>query len=354
MELDLGCLALPLPLASLVNDGFAAQGAVDLLLGHDRYFTESLAKFPRRTSTSSGFHGHPHQPEEQQQQQQQQQTLAQNSNNDNSVQATAMQLASSNGVTTVNNSLNSASATASASTIVGLLHQNSMNSRQQNPMSNANSPYGGSGVQIPSPGSSSTVPQAQPSPSPFQSPTPSSSNNPPPNSHSALTAAAHMSSVNSPNISIQQPALSGDAEANDSQSSVQKIIHEMMMSSQLGGGGVVGVSSLANDVKNVNGLLPTSNNASINGGNCLPGNGINSSSAIGGAGFGSMGSGLGQSAMVNGIRAAMGTMNGRVGMAMARDQSMNHQQQDLGNQLLSGLGAVNGFSNLQFDWKTSP
>jgi hypothetical protein len=67
--------------------------------------------------------------------------------------------------------------------------------------------------------------------------------------------------------------------------------------------------------------------------------------------------GLVQSTVVNGIRAAMGNnsiMNGRMGMpSMVRDQSMNHQQ-DLGNQLLSGLGAVNGFSNLQFDWKPSP
>lgn len=321
------------------------------------FSSESLAKFPRRTNTSSGFHAHTQQPEEQQQQQQQQ-TVAQNSNNENSVQATAVQLASSNGMQSVNNSLNSAPATSSTSTIAGLLHQNSMNSRQQNPMSNANSPYGGSGVQIPSPGSSSTIPQVQPNPSPFQSPTPSSSNNPPQPSHSGLTASAHMNSANSPNISMQQPALSGDPDPNDSQSSVQKIIHEMMMSSQLGGNGMVGVGSLGNDVKSVNGLLQPSNNSGLNGGNSIVANGTpNNNSGIGVAGFGGMGSGLGQSAMGNGIRAAMGsnnsvTMNGRVGMTMARDQNINHQQQDLG--LLSGLGAVNGFNNLQFDWKASP
>ncbi|CAN1181346.1 hypothetical protein LINPERPRIM_LOCUS6197 [Linum perenne] len=58
------------------------------------------------------------------------------------------------------------------------------------------------------------------------------------------------------------------------------------------------------------------------------------------------------------MRAAVGSnslMNGRMAMAsMVREQAMNNQQQDLGNQLLSGLGAVNGFNNLQFDWKPSP
>lgn len=327
------------------------------------FSSESLAKFPRRTNSSSGFHAHSQQPEEQQQQQQQQQPqqqqqmVAQNSNNENSVQAAAVQLASTNGMQSVNNSLNSAPASSSTSTIAGLLHQNSMNSRQQNPLSNANSPYGGSGVQIPSPGSSSTIPQVQPNPSPFQSPTPSSSNNPPQPCHSGLTASAHMNSANSPNISMQQPALSGDPDPNDSQSSVQKIIHEMMMSSQHSGNGMVGVGSLGNDVKNVNGILRPNNNTSLDGGNNIVANGTANNSSIGVTGFRGMGNGLGQSAMVNGIRAAIGnnnsaTMNGRVGMTMARDQNINHQQQDMS--LLSGLGAVNGFNNLQFDWKTSP
>lgn len=326
---------------------------------------ESLAKFPRRTSATSGFHSQAQQSEEQmqpqQQQQQQQQTVAQNQNSDqSSVQAASVQLAS-NSVPSVNNALNTASSSSSASTIVGLLHQNSMNSRQQNSMNNASSPYGGSSVQIPSPGSSSTIPPTQPpNPSPFQSPTPSSSNNPPQTSHGALAAPNHVSTTNSPaNMSLQQPALSGEADPNDSQSSVQKILHEMMMSNQLNGTGVVNVGSMGNDVKNVNGIMPSSNNTGINGGNCLVGNGMaNANSGISGAGFGAMGAGLSQSAMVNGIRNAMGNnsiMNGRVGVpSIARDQNMHHQQQDLGNPLLSGLGAVNGFSNLQFDWKPSP
>lgn len=166
-----------------------------------------------------------------------------------------------------------------------------------------------------------------------------------------------MNSASSPNVSMQQPAISSDTDANDTQSSVQKIIHEMMMSSQLGGG-MMGINNMGNDAKNVNGILPTSNNMGLNNSSCLVGNGVSSgNTGIGGPGFGGVGNGLGQAAMVNGIRAALGnnsmSMNGRVGMAMARDQSMN-QAPDLGNQLLSGLGAVNGFNNLQFDWKASP
>ncbi|KAF2296602.1 hypothetical protein GH714_000492 [Hevea brasiliensis] len=212
---------------------------------------ESLAKFPRRTSVSSGFHSQAQQPEEQLQQQQQQ-TMPQNSNSDqSSVQAVGMQIAASNGVSTVNNS--------------------------------SVRPYGGNSVQIPSPGSSSTVPQAQSNPSAFQSPTPSSSNNPTQASHSALTAPNHIGPTNSPaNIPLQQPALSGEADHGDAQSSVQKIIHEIMMSSQMNGtGGMVGVGSLGNDMKNVNGILPTNNNAVLNGGNGLVGNGTVNNSGMG-------------------------------------------------------------------------
>ncbi|XP_019434294.1 PREDICTED: transcriptional corepressor SEUSS-like isoform X1 [Lupinus angustifolius] len=321
---------------------------------------ESLAKFPRRNSSSAGPRGQAQQHEDQLQQQQ---MLAHNSNGDQtpSSQPSAMQIASNNGIigmVNINNSITSAPASTTTSTIVGLLHQNSMNSRQ-NSMNNASSPYGGSSVQIPSPGSSSTMPQAQPNLSPFQAPTPSSSNNPQQASRPSLTSANHMSAANSPaNISMQQqPSLSGEADPGDAQSSVQKFIHEMLMSSQMNGsGGMVGVGSLGNDMKNVNGVLPMSTNTGLNSGNGLMGNGaLSSNSGVGVGSYGTMN--LGQSAITNGMRAAMGNnsvMNGRGGMAsVARDQAMNHQQ-DLSNQLLSGLGSVNGFNNLQFDWKPSP
>lgn len=323
------------------------------------YESDSLAKFPRRTSSSSGV---TNQAQISDEQQQQQSSIAQHSNNNqSSVQASAVQqLTASNGVTSVNNPANQPSTSNSASTIAGLLHQNSMNSRQQNSMANASNSYGGSNVQIPSPGSSSTIPPTQPNPSTFQPPTPSSSNNLSQPSHAAAKNANQMSAANSPaNISMQQPALSGDADPSDTQSSVQKILQEMMMNNHMNGpNSLVVVGSVVNDMKNVNGVLPTSSTG-LNNGNCMGGNGAtNGGSGMGGGGYGSMGSGLGQPAMVNGMRTAMGNnsiMNRRIGMAsFALEQSMNGQPQDLGNQLLSGLGAVNGFSNLQFDWKPSP
>ncbi|KAG6578923.1 Transcriptional corepressor SEUSS, partial [Cucurbita argyrosperma subsp. sororia] len=320
---------------------------------------DSLAKFPRRTSSSSVLTNHAQVSNEQQQQQS---SIAHHSNNNQgSVQASAVQLTGSNGVASVNNMANQPSTSNSASTIAGLLHQNSINSRQQNSMADASNSYGGSSVQIPSPGSSSTIPPTQLNPSTFQPPTPSSSNNLSQPSHAAVRNGNQMSAANSPaNVSIQQPALSGDADPSDTQSSVQKILQEMMMNNQMNSPtSLVGVGSVVNDMKNVNGVLPTSN-PGLNNGNCIGGNGAtNSGSGMGGGGYGSMGSGLGQPAMVNGMRTAMGNnsiMNRRIGMAsLALEQSMNGQQpQDMGNQLLSGLGAVNGFSNLQFDWKPSP
>ncbi|GMH17127.1 hypothetical protein Nepgr_018968 [Nepenthes gracilis] len=257
---------------------------------------ESLAKFPQRTSTSSGPQGKNQTPKEQRQQ----------PNDPSSVQAAVLGAASSNDMATANNSLTTTSASTS-STITGLLHQNSMNLRPQNPMSNGNIAYGGSSM---------------PS-SPFQP------QQPPTNllqtSNSANSAA---------NVSMQQPALSIEGMTNDSQISVQKIIQEMMMTGQLNSaGGMMGLGSSGNDLKEV------SSNVSMNSGNYIVANGPTNR----GVGFGGMDNGNGHSAVVNGIRAAMG-----------RDQSMKHQQQGLGNHLLSGLRAVNGFSNLQFDWKQSP
>ncbi|XP_058097338.1 transcriptional corepressor SEUSS [Magnolia sinica] len=310
----------------------------------------SLINFPRRTAAASGPHSQSQQPEEQ--------SMTQNSNNDqNSIQTNAVQLAASNGVVNVNNSLNPTSTPTSTSTIVGLLHQNSMNSRQENSMSTLNSPYGGTTVQIPSASSSNSLPQSQANPSsPFPSPTLSASNNPQQTSHNALTSAttSHLNSANSPaNIPMQQPSQASEAEPNDSQSSVQQIIQEMMMSSQLnGGGGMVSVGSLGNEIKGINGITHTGNTV-LNG---LVGNGIANNSSVG---FGNMGR-IGSSATPSGIRAAMSNnsvmLNGRVGMpSMSQETTMNHQQQqDMGNRQLGGLGTVNTFNNLQFDWKSSP
>ncbi|XP_022849898.1 transcriptional corepressor SEUSS-like [Olea europaea var. sylvestris] len=293
-----------------------------------RRFSESLAKIPRRTNTSPGsFQG------QLQQSQQQQQTVGPNSKNDSTAQAASVQLTSTNNIPGVKNSLNPAPGTSSTTATVGLHHQNSS---RQNLTSNANSPFRGNPVQMPSPGSSNTMPQPSPH---FQPPMPSTSNNPPQSSH-----GAQMNSANSPNNPMQLPTLTADADANDSQSSVQKILHDMMMSNQFSGGGMTGIRTMGSDVKNINGML-SSDNAVIRSGVA------NGNPVIGGGDFRNTGNGFGHSAMANGIQAALGSksMNGRAGgMTMARDQSAI-QQQDLGNQLLGGLGAVNGFNNLQFN-----
>ncbi|KAJ0976810.1 hypothetical protein J5N97_012284 [Dioscorea zingiberensis] len=304
---------------------------------------DSLINFPRKTSGSSGLRAH-----HQAQQSEEQQQTAQNSNHNEQSSAHPVVVplaATSNGIVGVNNSINVASSgTTSAAAVASLLHQNSMNSRQENQMSSVNGPFtGGNTIQIPSSGSSTSLPPSQPNPSsPFTSPTPSTSNN-----------TALLNSANSaPNIPTMQPpttqALPHDTDQNDSQSSVHQILQEMLISSQLNV-----PSNLGNEVKGMA--------QSLNGGNHLVGNGITSNSGISGMpGFGSMG-GLGPTATASGIRAAIAnnaamSVSGRIGMnQISQDPSaMSHQQPEMSNRLLGGLGSINSFNNLQYDWKTSP
>ncbi|KAL8166152.1 hypothetical protein V2J09_007651 [Rumex salicifolius] len=266
---------------------------------------ESLAKYPRRNAPSSL------QTQTQSsgdQQQLQQQSMLQNSIGEqpSTSQAAGVQLATING--------NAPSTSSPAATVTG--PQNPTSSRPQNPINSATSPYSTSS--LPSPVSTGTM-----QPPPFRSPTPPPSNNSPlqqqpPSNNGLSNTNTHINTTNSPvNTSIQQQsAHTSNGEPTDSQSSVQKFIHEMMLNSQLNGPG--GMSS---DMKNANGS------------NGNPGLRFN---------------GMGQAGMLNGVRAAMGgnqiPMNGRVGMgSIGRDQNMsNHQQQDLSNQL-NGFGSVNDY-----------
>ncbi|KAK1323223.1 Transcriptional corepressor SEUSS [Acorus calamus] len=333
----------------------ATQNASSNLSAQELQNSSSLINFPRRTSTSSALHSQGLQPEEQ--------AIGQSSNNDqNPAQAASGQLsAGNNGIVNVNKTLSSPSTSAPTSTIVSLLHQNSMNSRQQqpsqeNPMSNSNSSYGGNNsVQIPSASSSTSPlppPQSQtnlPS-SPFPSPPLSSSNNPtqasPHNVLPSTSTTSHLNSSNLPgNIHPQQlTAQSNEADPNDSQIAMQQLLQEIIMSTQGG--------ALGNDMKGINYI----SSATINGGLVGSNRTTNSSGGVGGMGFGNMG-GMGSSATVSGIRAAMTNnamaLNGRIGgmNSMVQDSSMNShpQQQDTGNRLTSGLGTLNNFNN-QFDF----
>lgn len=272
--------------------------------------SDSLINFPRRTSCSSGLQHQQHQQNQQAQHPEERQSIAQNSNNNGqaSIQTTSTQFgAVSNSIPSANNSVNAPSlSTTSTVTVAGLLHQNSMNSRQENHMGTANSPYSGANtMQIPSASSSNSVATSQPNPS--------SSNNLTPTSHSNL----HLNS--------SQPQ---EADPNSSQSSVQKILQEMMMSSQLNGMGTLG-----NELKGINGITQ-----SLNRTNSFANSGIiTNNMGLSGMGFGGM------------VNNAMSMMNGRVGM-----NQISQDPRVLSHQQLSGLGAVNNFNNLQFDWKTSP
>ncbi|XP_047341766.1 transcriptional corepressor SEUSS-like [Impatiens glandulifera] len=197
---------------------------------------ECLAKFPRKSSSTSTSVGLHSHSQAQNKEEELQQTQQQQPVSKNANNGTSIIQVASNG-------------SSSSSTIAGLLHHNST-TKHQNPISNSNGsiPYG--------------------------------------------------ANAGSANISNQSPAVSGDSIMNESQSSVEKIFHDMMMSSQIGnnGGG------------NNNSLMPK-------------------------------GSGRG------------GGIRGRVGaMSMTRDQS---QQQAFGDQIFNGIGSLNGFGNHQFDWKSS-
>jgi hypothetical protein len=126
-----------------------------------------------------------------------------------------------------------------------------------------------------------------------------------------------------------------ESEPSDAQSSVQRILQEMM-SSQMNGVGHAG-----NDMKRPNGLTP-----GINGVNCLVGNAVTNHSGMGGMGFGAMG-GFGSNPAASGLRMAMTNnamaMNGRMGMhhsahdlSQLGQQQQHQHQHDIGNQLLGG------------------
>ncbi|KAK9162593.1 hypothetical protein Syun_003495 [Stephania yunnanensis] len=324
-------------------------------IGRELWWNDSsLINFPKRTSGSQGLHlqGQPGEP---------QQSVDHSMNNDqNSAQASSMQLTAGNGVVSANNSINTSTIT-SAGAVVGLLGQNSTNTRQEALTNGANNLYGGSTVQIPSAGSSTSLPHAQPIPSsPFPSPTPSISNNQPHGSRNASPVATTslMSSVNSPVNISQQPAHSNDADMNDTQSSVHKIIQEMMSSQMNGAVCMTGGGSSGNGLRSINGVSRPGSMV-LNGGNGFVGNGRMNNSGLDGMEFRNMGNGFGLSTTVGGVRVG----NGSVSMIIERpgappmmhDPSMNHpQQHGVGNGMVNGLGPGNIFNRGQFDWKPSP
>ncbi|KAJ8477022.1 hypothetical protein OPV22_020749 [Ensete ventricosum] len=305
---------------------------------------DSLISFPRKAS----FGLHPQQtqlPEDHQ-------MVAQNSthNDQSSSHVNSVQISGCNGAMNVENSLGSLTTTCTTTSIVELLHQNSLNSRQGNLVSSTNDHSGGgSVVPIPSASSNSLL-HSQPSAScPFPSQMPSALNG---NNAPTSLNLVHLNSVPPPaNMSMlqQPPVQSHEANPTGSQSSVQQILQEMM-SSQLNG-----EANLEDELKGLNGVTPA-----LNGVDCLVRNGMANNSGYGEMGFSAMGM-TDQSTTASGLRVVMANdtmpMAGRVGMNHLSQypHTMNHQQlQDMESRVLCGSGHVNGFNNLQYDWKSSP
>lgn len=309
----------------------------------------SLHNFPRRTS--SGIN--PLQSQQQQPEEQPPVPQSSNQSGQNSAAMVGVQASSSaNADVTSNNPLSCVPSTSAPSPSVPGLLQGAMDSRQDHPMSNANGLYNNSGNNgaISKVNSTSSL-QSNPSTSlPSQGPT-SSNNN-------VMPAPQNTNQLSSPGVSSNLPPMQPpptrpqEPEPSDSQSSVQRILQEMM-SSQMNGVGHVG-----NDMKRSNGPAP-----GINGVNCLVGNAVTNHSGMGGMGFGAMG-GFGSNPAASGLRMAMANnamaMNGRMGMhhsahdlSQLGQQQQHQQQHDIGNQLLGGLRAANSFNNLQYDWKPS-
>ncbi|XP_042423389.1 transcriptional corepressor SEUSS-like [Zingiber officinale] len=295
---------------------------------------ESLISFPRRTS--SGLET------QQPQQSEQMQIITPNSNpNDmNSIHTTSMPVSAvNNDAVGMNNSFNASSTSVSSATVITL--QNSMNTGLENQMDTLGSTHAGTNIPNPSASPSNSVPLSQSNSLTFSSMKPNASQN--------VLRLNSNSPASLP--TMQQPTTQHhENDPNESQSSVQQILQELLMSSQLNG-----VSSLRNDVKPINGMA-----SNMNGANCLLGNGMPNHSAIGVGDFTSM-CGTSLPAVASGIQATMTNnamaMNERAGGTNHLQQdptAMNCQPQDINNRLLDRFGAVNNFNNLQFDWKSPP
>ncbi|KAM7257529.1 hypothetical protein ACFE04_013270 [Oxalis oulophora] len=287
---------------------------------------ESLAKYPRMTHSQTAPRSSAQQPEDSQQ------TTKQNMNDEHCSAQTSVMLPSTSNI----DESHCKSTTTTATDTVGLNRQDSTNSRAESQMNNnPGSPYtGGTPAQIPSAGSSSTLPgssaQANP-PSPFSSPTPSSPNNPPQISHNVVGSSNPATYINATNF----PAQSNEGDPRECQSSVDKILEEIMSSSQFRG----------NNEKVFNGPPTQVNGNLLGAGNDTVGN-----SSIGFGGLGNMGSANGPSVSVNGsgMRAAVGptSMSGRVGVpVMPQGTYLSQHQQELASRFLNGLGSGSGFNN---------
>ncbi|KAJ6741008.1 TRANSCRIPTIONAL COREPRESSOR SEUSS-LIKE ISOFORM X1 [Salix purpurea] len=203
--------------------------------------------------------------------------------------------------------------------------------------------------------------QLSPNPSsPFSCLTPSSSGNPSQSFHNTLAASTsinHISSANSPvQTPMQQSSQSNEVDPNEFQSSVEKIMQEMMISSQFSGAGGMVRADYEGNKMDINRATQSRKNV-ITSSPYLEDNAMRNKSINGGEGFGNLNGKNHLSASTSGITDDMGnvsgTLSGRFAMpVMDHDTGMNHQQQDLAYQLHNGIGAVYRYLDPQLDWTT--
>lgn len=264
--------------------------------------TESLNNFPRRNSSGLASSSQA----QQQQSDQQQSPASQNHINQNS---------------SITNGPNSAHMTPNQIT-----NPNQSDQISNNAPVNPALPTGSGSAPSPYP----LVPVKQEiqtqNPIPNQVPTPNSNPN---------QMASPLPSTSNNNNSMMPPTAPVQTrvtDADDSQSSVQRILQEMMMSSQLNGVAPMGNTEMK---PRVNGVMPT-----------LNGYGSNM--------MGGPSPGPGSSGMRTSMSSGAMVMNGRVGMTQSHDPTVmthgNNHQQEMGGQMMGELRAVNSFNNL-YDWK---
>ncbi|KAJ3678069.1 hypothetical protein LUZ60_001872 [Juncus effusus] len=187
-----------------------------------------------------------------------------------------------------------------------------------------------------------------PNPNPVQIPSSSSSNAVQPTQpNSSSTSNNNNTAVSNNGSAMNQ--VHHEPDPAETQSSVQQILQDMMISSQLNG--------LMGDIKGIhhNG---SNNNSFVGNG---PGNGV-ATGVMGQTGYGNMRVPVANNVITMNGRGSFNGLNGVNGIngmnnhIISQDLTGMNQQQDIGNRLLNGLGPVNRYNtnNLQFDWKMSP
>lgn len=335
---------------------------------------ESLNSFPRRTLSSVEV-------QNETAQQQEDCVLGTPSSEQSAGQASIMQPATGNVTSNVNNSVNMSFHTKSASGIAVPPHPNLTNLRLGSPLNTVTGSFA-STVEVPP----NSLQQSHVSPVSSFPKSMSLGSNP---LQAAAASVQPTTSVqfsplnaNANNVLQQHSVQAAEHHQSDSESSVQHIIQEMMMSSQLNGGsplqpgvrgsniggnlGVnMGISNSMCEMKSLNGMIPIGNgSAGLKSANGTIGNRFSSNTNAETNSMGGIGSmpGSTNNMMSLGHNITMSnntmTLNGRVNITsmpqnlIIQDSNFSLQQDLGGNRLLNSFNNSHGFNNMHFDWKS--